>query len=43
VLRRGDRIAQLVLARVAEFEWEEVDELAPTARDAGGFGSTGSA
>lgn len=43
VLCRGERIAQLVLARVAEVEWQEVDELRSTARDAGGFGSTGSA
>lgn len=42
VLRRGERIAQLVVARVADVEWEEVDELRPTRRDAGGFGSTGS-
>lgn len=42
VLRRGDRIAQLVFARVAEVEWEEAEELVPTERDAGGFGSSGS-
>lgn len=41
VLRRGDRIAQLVLAPVAEAEWEEVDELGSTERSGGGFGSTG--
>ena len=42
-LRRGDRIAQLVVAPVAAVEVEEVLELEPTERGAGGFGSTGSA
>ena len=40
-LRRGDRIAQLVVAPVARVEWEEVAALASSARGAGGFGSTG--
>ena len=40
-IRRGDRIAQLVLAPVTRAAWEEVDELDDTARGAGGFGSTG--
>ena len=38
---RGERIAQLVLAPVVRAEWTVVDELDPTARGAGGFGSTG--
>lgn len=38
---RGDRIAQLVLARVPVVEWDEVNELSETARGAGGFGHTG--
>ena len=42
VLRRGDRIAQLVVAPVAAVEVEECAELGETARGAGGFGSTGS-
>jgi len=42
VLKRGERIAQLVFARVAEVEWEEVEELAPSERGTGGFGSSGS-
>ena len=42
VLRRGDRIAQLVVAPVARVEVEEAAELDPTDRGAGGFGSTGS-
>lgn len=41
-LRRGDRIAQLLLAPVPEVEVEEVARLAPSERGAGGFGSTGS-
>lgn len=40
-VRRGDRIAQLVLAPVVQARWNEVDELDETARGAGGFGSTG--
>jgi dUTP pyrophosphatase len=41
VIRRGDRIAQLVAARVAAVEWEETEELPATARSEGGFGHTG--
>lgn len=41
-LRRGDRIAQLVLQRVERAEVVEVDDLDTTPRGAGGFGSTGS-
>jgi dUTP pyrophosphatase len=40
-LRRGDRIAQLVVAPVAPVVLVELSELAPTVRGAGGFGSTG--
>jgi dUTP pyrophosphatase len=40
-LRRGDRIAQLVVQRVERAELIEVDELPASARGAGGFGSTG--
>ena len=40
-LRRGERIAQLVVARVERIAWDEVEELPATARGAGGFGSTG--
>lgn len=40
-LRRGDRIAQLVFARVARAELFEVSELGSTPRGEGGFGSTG--
>jgi dUTP pyrophosphatase len=38
----GDRIAQLMLVRLAELEPASVDELPPSVRDEGGFGSTGS-
>jgi dUTP pyrophosphatase len=41
-VRRGDRIAQLVVAPVAHVEVECVEELDATARGPGGFGSTGS-
>ena len=41
VLRRGDRIAQLVVAPVAAVAVEEAEELADTERGDGGFGSTG--
>ncbi|MFP1130392.1 dUTP diphosphatase [Asticcacaulis sp. W401b] len=40
-IRRGDRIAQMVVARHARIEWEVVESLDDTARGAGGFGSTG--
>jgi len=40
-LRRGDRIAQLVVQRVERVAFREVDELPATARGAGGHGSTG--
>lgn len=40
-VRRGDRIAQLVLAPVIRGCWVETDNLDETARGEGGFGSTG--
>ena len=40
-VHRGDRIAQLVIQKVEYVEWEAVDELDNTSRDAFGFGSTG--
>ena len=40
-IRRGDRIAQLVICPVARAEWAEVEKLGETARGGGGFGSTG--
>jgi len=41
VIKRGDRIAQLVLASVERARLELVEELDDTARGAGGFGHTG--
>lgn len=41
VIEPGDRIAQLVVSRHEVVCWEEHDELSPTLRGAGGFGSTG--
>ncbi len=41
VIRRGERIAQLVIAKHERADWVEVEELDETARGAGGFGSTG--
>lgn len=38
---RGDRIAQLVVARVEPVEWAAVDDLDASSRGTGGFGSTG--
>ncbi len=40
-IRRGDRIAQLVPAAVQRATFEILDNLPETARNAGGFGSTG--
>lgn len=40
-VRRGTRIAQLVFQRVEDVRLEAVDELPPSERGGGGFGSTG--
>lgn len=40
-VHRGDRIAQLIVQRVEEVRWVEVDRLPGTHRADGGFGSTG--
>jgi dUTP pyrophosphatase len=40
-IKRGERIAQLVIAPVTQGAWKLVDTLPDTARGAGGFGSTG--
>ena len=40
-IRRGDRVAQLVVAPVVRASWVEVSALDETVRGAGGFGSTG--
>jgi dUTP pyrophosphatase len=40
-IRRGDRIAQLVVQPVTKVKWRETDDLSPTSRGDGGFGHTG--
>ncbi len=37
----GDRIAQMVVQRVEQIQWVQVNELGSSERGAGGFGSTG--
>lgn len=41
VIEDGERIAQMVIARHEQVNWECVDELTETQRGAGGFGHTG--
>lgn len=41
VVEDGERIAQMVIARYEQAEWNEVEVLDETARGAGGFGHTG--
>lgn len=41
IIRKGDRVAQLVIAPVENAKFTEVDELGATERGAGGFGHTG--
>ena len=40
-VRRGDRIAQLVVAPIVRAAWQVIDQLPPSERAGGGFGSTG--
>jgi dUTP pyrophosphatase len=40
-VKRGERIAQLVIAPVSRCVWREVATLPASERDSGGFGSTG--
>ncbi|HIJ65631.1 MAG TPA: dUTP diphosphatase [Candidatus Hydrogenedentes bacterium] len=40
-VRRGDRVAQMVVAPVAHVDWALTDLLGETARGPGGFGHTG--
>ena len=42
-IRRGDRIAQMVVAPVTRASWREAESLDATVRGEGGFGSTGAA
>ncbi len=41
IIKNGERIAQLVIAKHEQAEWEEVDALSESERGKGGFGSTG--
>ena len=41
VVKRGDRIAQMVIKEFVRIEFDDVDELVETDRGAGGFGHTG--
>jgi len=40
-IRRGDRIAQMIIAPVSRVTWEETGRLSETSRGADGFGSSG--
>ena len=40
-VQRGDRIAQLIVAKYEKIDWELVDALPESDRGEGGFGSTG--
>ena len=40
-IKHGDRIAQMVVGKVADLPLVEIEELSPTERGAGGHGSTG--
>lgn len=41
-IRRGDRIAQMVVGPVNRVQWDVTEDLPPTRRGDGGFGHTGS-
>ena len=41
-VNKGDRIAQLIIEKCHDVEWEEVNELSDSDRGEGGFGSSGS-
>lgn len=42
-IKKGERIAQLILRKIEDFEWEEVSDIKEIPGDrGGGFGSTGS-
>ncbi|HEY1372883.1 MAG TPA: dUTP diphosphatase [Candidatus Binatia bacterium] len=40
IVRRGQRVAQMVVQRVCRVNWQEVEELPASKRQAGGFGHT---
>ena len=41
VIEDGERIAQMIISKYEQAEWEQVDALEDTARGAGGFGHSG--
>ena len=41
IIQAGERIAQMVVARYEQIEWQPTDTLSDTERGAGGLGSTG--
>ena len=41
IIKRGDRIAQMIITRVYRADFEQVEDLDPTSRGKGGFGHTG--
>ena len=41
LIEHGERIAQMVISRYEQAQWEEVEVLSETDRGSGGFGSTG--
>jgi dUTP pyrophosphatase len=41
VIQKGERIAQMIVARYEQVKWELTDELSETERGKGGFGHTG--
>ncbi|MBL4592395.1 MAG: dUTP diphosphatase [Flavobacteriales bacterium] len=41
IIENGERVAQMVIAKHEQAEWNLVEELSETDRGAGGFGSTG--
>jgi len=41
VVKPGERVAQMIVARFSRVEWQEVSELESTLRGEGGFGHTG--
>ena len=40
-IKNGDRIAQMVIAKFEQIQWEETQDLSETERGAGGYGHTG--
>ena len=41
VIKPGERIAQMVIAKYSQVQWQQVEKLSETLRGEGGFGSTG--